>query len=186
MRFHKYSSLEEYKAIQICRNKHRIRCVSCERSTIELIATYIKKKLTSLKFGICHGTRRGLEQAWFRDLLNIEVIGTEISDTGLDFAHTIVWDFHEIKEEWLGAVDFIYSNSLDHSHSPRACVQTWMECLRPGGLLFVEWSEWAHGDKHVTVSDCFGASLNEMRGFLPVSDEIVLGSDHVVFVIKKG
>lgn len=185
MRLHKYSSLKEYRRIQIRGNKHKIQFVSVKRSTIELIATYIKKTLASPKFGICHGTRRGLEQAWFRELLNIEVIGTEISDTGRDFAHTIVWDFHETKEEWLGGVDFIYSNSLDHSHSPKKCVRAWMRCLRPGGLLFIEWSKQDHGDKHVTALDCFGASLDEMREFLPVFDEIAIEDNRVIFVIKK-
>ncbi|MBK6621188.1 MAG: hypothetical protein IPG32_10020 [Saprospirales bacterium] len=50
--------------------------------------------------------------------MNCEVIGTEISDSASKFSHTIEWDFHEVKPEWIGRADFIYSNSFDHSYDP--------------------------------------------------------------------
>ena len=186
MRLHKYDSPDEYKEIQTTWNKRKINMVWVKRDAIEVIAGYIRKNLPAPKFGICHGTRRGVEQVWFRELLGIEVIGTEISDTASEFPHTIQWDFHDVKDEWMGNVDFIYSNSLDHSHSPRECIAGWMGCLRPGGFCFIEWTEWDHGDGHVNALDCFGASIAEVRDFLPsVHDEIVIGEEHSVFVLRR-
>ena len=186
MRLHKYDSPDEYKEIQTTWNKRKINMVWVKRDVIEVIAGYIRKNLPAPKFGICHGTRRGVEQVWFRELLGIEVIGTEISDTASEFPHTIQWDFHDVKDEWMRNVDFIYSNSLDHSHSPRECIAGWMGCLRPGGFCFIEWTEWDHGDGHVNALDCFGASIAEVRDFLPsVHDEIVIGEEHSVFVLRR-
>jgi hypothetical protein len=68
------------------------------------------------------------------------VIGTEISDTATQFPHTIQWDFHETKPEWIDAVDFIYSNSFDHSYDPQRCLNAWMSCLKKGGLCILEHS----------------------------------------------
>ena len=78
--------------------------------------------IDTVEFGICHGTRRGKEQEWFRKYLGCGVIGTEISDTVEQFPHTIEWDFHETKAEWINSADFIYSNSLDHSYDPKKCL----------------------------------------------------------------
>ena len=182
MNLHKYSSLAEYTDCQIRGNKQKLKVSWVRRNVIEAIADYIKSRMHPT-FGICHGTRMGREQAWFRELLGIDVIGTEISDTATQFPHTIQWDFHYAKKEWLGAVDFIYSNSLDHSHSPRECVETWLSCLRPEGLCFIEWSKY-HGIHHVNWMDCFGASIEEMREFLPVIDELHIVKGRVVFILN--
>ena len=61
----------------------------------------------SLEYGLAVGN--AIEQEWFRKYLDIDVIGTEISDTASEFPNTIEWDFHETKPEWLNSVDFIYS-----------------------------------------------------------------------------
>ena len=82
----------------------------------------------------------GKEQKWFSKYIGCEVIGTEISDTAKSFANTIQWDFHEVKKEWLGNVDFIYSNSLDHSYNPEKCLNAWMSCLKKDGACIIEFS----------------------------------------------
>lgn len=184
MNLHKYSSLDEYTKLQTAGNKQKLVVSWARQQDIEAIVNYIHWAEGVFEFGICHGTRQGKEQAWFRKLLGIDVIGTEISDTATQFPHTIQWDFHYVKQEWLDTVDFIYSNSLDHSHSPEECLNAWMSCLRPGGLCFVEWSK-DHGADHVNHLDCFGASVEEMREFLPVYDEIYMGGGRIVFVLKK-
>ena len=71
----------------------------------------------------CHGTRQGFEQKWFSKNLECKVIGTEISDNANDYKNTIEWDFHNVKKEWIGSVDFIYSNALDHSYDPNKCLK---------------------------------------------------------------
>ena len=98
-------------------------------------------------------------QAW------IEVIGTEISEVADRFEHVIRWDFHEVKDEWVDAVDFIYSNSWDHSYDPKRLLTAWMSCLRKGGRLFLHWTA-DHGESGIGGAwnaDCFGASLAELE-----------------------
>jgi hypothetical protein len=154
--------LEEYRRVQTEGNKAKINAVWAIEENIRYLAEYFKRKLGSPRFGLCHGTRRGLEQAWFRDCLpGCEVLGTEISDTATQFPHTLQWDFHEVKTEWIGAADFIYSNAFDHSYDPEKCLNAWMSCIRPNGLCVIEHSS-AHGPSGASSLDPFGAELVQM------------------------
>jgi methyltransferase family protein len=152
---------DKYRQIQVEGNKKKLGWVWVREPNISFLADYIRKTIGQPEFGICHGTRRGLEQQWFRKYLGCEVIGTEISDTANDFPHTIQWDFHEVKREWIDSVDFIYSNSLDHSYDPPKCLNAWMQCVRPGGLCILE-----HGSlstpEGASELDPFGAELEHM------------------------
>lgn len=147
---------EKYCKIQIEGNKSKINIAWVKYDNIKFLAKYIKTIIPNPKFGICHGTRRGDEQKWFREDLDCEVIGTEISDTAEQFAHTIRWDFHETKLEWIEAVDFIYSNSFDHTYDPEKCLNAWMSCLKKGGVRILE-----HSSGHIksTSLDPFGADI---------------------------
>ena len=94
-------------------------------------------------------------------LPDCNVLGTEIAPTATQFPDTIQWDFHESKPEWVGAVDFIYTNSLDHAYDPEKAVTNWMRCLTPTGLCFVEW--W--GDASIAIgaiTDPFSATLETL------------------------
>jgi hypothetical protein len=148
----------KYKEIQTAGNKKKIENTWVIEGNIRYLSDIIKKRNLSPQFGLCHGTRRGLEQQWFEKYLKCKVIGTEISDTANDFPNTIQWDFHEIKDEWVGNVDFIYSNSLDHSYDPEKCLSKWMKCLSPKGLCIIEHSDY-HGVKKANNLDPFGAEL---------------------------
>jgi len=148
-----------YREAQIAANKRKIHAIWAKEENIRFLADYIRRFIPTPSFGLCHGTRRGLEQQWFRQYLGCEVIGTEISDTAAEFPNTIQWDFHEVKPDWIGTADFIYSNSLDHSYDPEKCLNAWISCLRPEGMLIIE-----HSTDHVAVreSDPFGAHLSVM------------------------
>jgi hypothetical protein len=150
---------EGYRRVQIEGNHRKLGNVWVVEENIAYLADYLRPR--NPKFGICHGTRRGKEQEWFRKHLQCDVIGTEISDTAQQFPHTIQWDFHLVKPEWLGAVDFIYSNSFDHSYDPEKCLTAWMSCIRPGGVCIIE-----HSNMHDTMGaselDPFGASISLM------------------------
>ncbi len=159
MRLYKHKNYKEYKKIQTKANKRKIRLVWAAGKEIEVVSNYIKEHIPDAKFGICHGVRNGWEVERFRKHLGIKVIGTEISDTANDFKNVINWDFHKIKPEWIGNVDFIYSNSLDHSYDPGYCITQWMKCLKPSGRCFVEWSN-ASLNKW-DECDCFSASDEE-------------------------
>ena len=110
-------------------------------SRIMKITQYIKENIPNLNFGLCHGTRTGSEQQYFKKLLKVDVLGTEISHTATEFPDTIRWDFHEIKDEWINNVCFIFSNSLDHSYDPIHCLSQWMKCIKPAGKIFLQKSE---------------------------------------------
>lgn len=191
MRRYTYSSRQEYVSIQEEWNKKKIGIVWVTPEAISAVAAFIRSSIPDVQFGICHGTRRGVEQEMLSKELGIRVIGTEISDTALQFPNTIQWDFHQVKQEWIGVVDFIYSNSFDHAVDPELAISQWMKCLKPMGLCFVDWSGSDHGDNHVNALDCFGASLAEMRDFLSrfgdVSEIAVSDRhpDHVIFVLKN-
>src|SRR6056297_3035834 len=129
-----------YASIQEKANKLKIKRSFAKEDTIKFISEYVKKRIPNVSRGICHGTRQGFEQKWFRQALGAEVIGTEISETAEEFEHTIKWDFHDVKDDWVSSFDFVYSNSLDHSHNPRQCLEAWVSCLKPGGLCLLEHS----------------------------------------------
>lgn len=147
---------EHYRRTQTEGNKIKLDYVWAREENIAFVSDYISKTVGRVSFGLCHGTRRGKEQEWFRKYLGCEVVGTEISDTAEQFPHTIRWDFHEAKPEWLGAADFIYSNSLDHSYDPEKCLNVWMSCVRTGGLCLIEHSSDDEGSSEI---DPFGASI---------------------------
>ena len=152
---------ERYRARQEAGNKTKLGNCWVLPENIAFLADRLKERLPDIRFGLCHGTRRGLEQLWLREHLGCEVIGTEISETATQFPHTIQWDFHEVKPEWIGKADFIYSNSFDHSYDPALCINRWMSCLRPGGLCILEHSS-AHEPGHTSELDPFGAALTLM------------------------
>jgi len=152
---------EKYRITQEVGNKNKLNNIWVQEENIEQIASYIGETLSSVQFGICHGTRRGKEQEWFVKFLGCEVIGTEISETATMFPRTIQWDFHETKPEWLESVDFIYSNSFDHSYDPEKCLNAWMKCVKPGGLCIIEHSS-GHEPSGANELDPFGADLELM------------------------
>lgn len=147
-----------YRQIQTEGNRRKLETVWVQRENVDFLAAYIRQRIGAPAFGLCHGTRRGLEQQWFREALGCRVLGTEISDTAAQFPDTIQWDFHEVKEEWLGAADFVYSNSFDHAHDPQQALGSWMRCLKPGGLCLLEHST-RHGPEGASELDPFGADL---------------------------
>lgn len=158
---HKYSSYEEYKRIQTEGNKRKLDRQFVDEKSIQHIAAWILHNQGNVTYGICHGTRQGNEQRWFAEHLagDVHVLGTEISDTATQFPKTIQWDYHLMKEEWLGHFDFVYSNTLDHSYEPQLAVDRWMASLNGKGKLFLEWTKVGHTVHVATELDPFGADL---------------------------
>jgi hypothetical protein len=152
---------EQYRRIQTQGNKDKITWTWAKEDDVDFLAQYIKSHISAPTFGICHGTRRGAEQAWFGARLNCLVIGTEISDTAGQFPHTIQWDFHDIKPEWVDAADFIFSNSFDHSYDPEKCLNAWLTCVRRGGLCILGHGP-LHGPAGASPLDPFGVDLVQM------------------------
>ena len=150
-----------YREVQNAANAAKIGWVWVEQDNVKAIAEYIRSRALRPQYGICHGTRRGLEQQWFSDALGCSVIGTEIGDSASQFANTVQHDFHETRPEWLSKADFIYSNSLDHAYDPGKALRAWVSCLRPGGLIFLEHTS-GHEAPAANDVDPFGAALHIM------------------------
>jgi len=199
MKIYKYSSIDEYKKIQEDGNKKKLDCVFVNEKVVETISKYIKKKISNPSFGICHGTRRGVEQMLFNKYTGAEVIGTEVSSTATQFPNTIQWDFHDIKNEWINNIDFIYSNSIDHSYDPKLALSQWLKCLKDDGMCFIEYTVF---NKHFSKLDCFAVDKMEMFEFIKsignIVDTIRVKDFHkarpekgpkrmkyVIFVVKK-
>ena len=157
---YKYKNYEEYKQAQIKGNIRKLVYTWASENNIKYLSGYLKKEVPNLKFGICHGTRRGKEQEWFHKHLGIKVIGTEISPTAKQFPNTIQWDFHDVKDEWIDNVDFIYSNSFDHSYKPEECLDAWMSCIKKQGVCILEWNT---GNINYSKLDPFGGTLEDYK-----------------------
>lgn len=155
---HQYSSYDEYKQIQIYHNKRKLDHVWADANTLNTVAERIKKEFGEVKhlFAICHGTRNGFEQNYLIQQLNATIIGTDISDTALQFENSIQWDFHDENMEWEEKCDFIYSNSLDQSYKPQKALSVWLSQLKQDGLLFIEHTQ-DHGPGSAGEMDPFGA-----------------------------
>jgi len=166
----KYKNYNHYKKVQIEGNIRKINNCWVDENNIRFLSKYLEKKISNIKFGICHGTRRGKEQEWFRKYLGVDVLGTDISPTANQFPNTIEWDFHKIKSRWINNTDFIYSNSLDHSYNPKECLSSWMECLKIGGVVILEWST---GHIESTELDPFGGTLKTYKKLVQPEYKIV-------------
>ena len=138
---HEYSSYNEYKKLQIFHNKRKIAKVFADETTLKRVSTIVQKEFNNQEkiTGLCHGSRNGFEQNFLRSLSpKFEVFGTDISETANDYENSVVWDFHDINEEWVGNFEFIYTNSLDQSWQPKVALQTWLSQLKPNGILVIE------------------------------------------------
>ncbi|MFP4125625.1 MAG: methyltransferase domain-containing protein [Alphaproteobacteria bacterium] len=154
---------ESYRRVQDEGNRAKIDKVFVKEENIAFLADYLKRRLGRVDFGLCHGTRRGAEQAWFRQYLGegAEVLGTEIADSATDFPQTVQWDFHDVKDAWVGAADFVYSNSFDHAYDPEKALNAWVRSLKPGGMCLIEHTK-AHRPDKTSRRDPFGARLEDM------------------------
>lgn len=156
-------SYRKYREAQIAGNSRKLDKQWIDENSIKWLSEIVLQKIGQPEFGLCHGTRRGKEQEWFAKYLGCKVLGTEISASATKFPNTIEWDFHDVKEEWVGRCDFIYSNSWDHGYSPNKMFRAWMSCVRPGGLLIL-----THTKAHNVISetDPLGMTFEELRELL--------------------
>jgi len=175
---------EAYKQVQIDGNKRKTDQVWAIEENIVFLSRYIQRIIGDPSFGICHGTRQGLEQKWFKEQLRCNIIGTEISDTATQFPDTIQWDFHDVKPEWINAADFIYSNAFDHSYDPEKCLNAWMSCLKTGELCILEHSS-GHSDSAVTQLDPFGADIAMMPYLILTWGKGVYGVREIIDAPQK-
>jgi hypothetical protein len=158
---HLYDDYETYRMVQEEGNKAKLAAQFVKKGHIFFLAEWMQQQRAggpSIDFGLCHGVRRGKEQAWFRKKLRgADVIGTDISTTATQFENTVQWDFHDDNPEWQDRADFVYSNSWDHAYDPGKAFAAWAKCLKPGGWLLIDHTK-GHMPKSSNVLDPFGAT----------------------------
>ena len=157
---HLYEDYQTYRRVQEEGNKAKLQAQFVKKEHIFFLAQWMLDQRAGAKidFGLCHGVRRGREQAWFRKRLErANVIGTDISETASQFENTVQWDFHDDNPDWAGRADFVYSNSWDHAYDPGKAFAAWARCLKPGGWLLIDHTR-GHMPKSSNVLDPFGAT----------------------------
>ena len=167
MKVYQYESYDDYKQAQTEANLRKIDKIWTQKNTILKIKSFVSEASNI----ICHGTRNGAEQKYFKtEYPSAYVIGTEISSTAWQFDYTIQWDFAEQKPEWVNKFDIVYSNSFDHSFDPNKTIKTRKEQVAENGRIFLEWSLTDFSSKR---SDPTGGSPEELVSFL-AENEIVI------------
>ncbi|MFT6932561.1 MAG: hypothetical protein ACJAXT_001258 [Paracoccaceae bacterium] len=162
-----FPNYESYRDVQVTGNKSKLRMQFVKESHIKILADYVNDTVGEISFGLCHGTRRGAEQSWFRTHLTgrPNVIGTEISDTATEFPHTVQWDFHDKNPDWDGNCDFVYSNSWDHAFDPVKAFGAWIDALKPGGLMLLDYTKGQSPDD-ANALDPFGITYEKLLTML--------------------
>jgi hypothetical protein len=168
MKQFKYNSYSDYVTAQQKANRAKAHKVWVCEENIKFLSEYIAPILPVL--GLCHGTRGGYEQAWFRKYLPAcEVWGTEIGDASAE--HTIQWDFNKQNAEWIKKFDFVYSNSFDHAFDPRDTLQTWYNQVRSGGFVILEYDRrnehTGEVSKAVNPTDPNSITIKELTILIP-------------------
>lgn len=155
---HVFDSYDSYRKVQEEGNKAKINAQFVKKSHIFFLADWLADQGCLPGFALCHGVRRGMEQAWFRKKWpEAEVIGTDISETASQFANTVQWDFHDDNPAWRGRAAFVYSNSWDHAYDPAKAFRAWMLSLAPGGWLLIDHTR-GHSPASSNLLDPFGAT----------------------------
>ena len=166
MKIHKYDNYNQYVEYQTLANHKKQKNVWVHQTTIAAICHWYEKNIGEYKTVLCHGTRNGAEQGFFHRHTerNIEVLGTEISDTATNYKETIRWDFTKQKPEWVGYWDIVYSNSFDHSPTPWQTIQTWRDQLSHDGLLVIDHTVWnEETNTKPNKVDCLDISFKELE-----------------------
>lgn len=136
MKYHQYKNYEDYVFKQTKYNKRKEDWIWVWEETINRIC---EDYGDDASFILCHGTRNGAEQRYFKNNFpNAEVIGTEISDTATSYEMTVQHDFMIQNEEWVGKADIVYSNSIDHTTDIHKTLQVWKDQLSENGTLYIE------------------------------------------------
>ena len=149
MKIYEYKNYDEYVKIQTHHNKSKIKLKQSYFETqgprkgmiIAMIHKYFGPSVVN-KDVLCHGTRGGHEQQFFKGLFpKGHTQGTEISDTASEFPMTFQHDMTKPHPRLVNRFDIVYSNSFDHSIYPLETLRVWNEQLRKDGILLIEWSE---------------------------------------------
>jgi hypothetical protein len=51
---------------------------------------------------------------------------------------TVQHDFNNVREDWVGYFDVVYSNAFDHCFDPISTIKVWADQMSPTGKLYLE------------------------------------------------
>lgn len=161
MKLYEYKDYDDYIAHQKKWNALKLgKIVYVRKVTIDMICS----DFGNAKNILCHGTRDGSEQRFFKENFNnAYILGSEIGDSAETFQMTVQHDFNKPVEEWLGKFDIVYSNSFDHSITPVECLKVWGDQLSEDGKIYLEYAE---SRSNVSESDPLGATNGEVEKFI--------------------
>jgi hypothetical protein len=187
MKIWQYDSYGDYVRVQTEGNKLKLKHVFVKKGTMQKI----RGLFPSAKSFLCHGTRNAAEQKFFQEVYgkDIEVMGTEISDTATQFPNTVQWDFMKVNPDWVGKFDVVYSNSFDHCTDPEHTLKVWSEQIKQNGRLFVELALAVKNNKSRPMDPLelsreeFVEITNKIE--LQVVSETKLGQGGILFELKK-
>lgn len=181
MDIYKYKNYDEYIKNQKETTNRKFKGINDTRIyvrefIIKEICEYYKTKVKFLADSIlCHGTRGGREQKFFKKYFkDAEVVGSELFEGCQDVPMTVIHDFNKVKEEWIGKFDIVYSNSFDHTITPKETLKVWSDQLTEHGRLCIEWTD----DTNIrnAASDPLAASMKEITEIMN-SHEFILESE---------
>ena len=160
----KYTSYEQYLNAQKTAAVEKRENVWVKQPHISFLVRSLKKRITP-KFGLCHGTRKGLEQLYFMELFpGCKVIGTEIADYAKEIPNTVQHDFNKVNDEWTGKADFVYSNAFDHAYQPEQTLKVWLSQLSKKGILIIEHTR-CHA-KEPSITDPFSFTHDQLTALV--------------------
>ena len=186
-----------YQTEQEKGNRAKIDQIWASEANLKYLCQWLKTHQMKPNFVVCHGTRNGFEQRVFADSFGCQVIGTEISSTAVEYPMTVQADFHDLRPEWEGKVDVVYSNSLDHAYDPEKALRAWSQTVKDGGVIVLDKA--SDSDPHaISDLDPFGIRLPEMlhfvleklgssvsvRALLPVPEPKAGTSYHKLIILK--
>ena len=114
-----FSGYDEYKRVQVHANKIKYTQVYAEDPELCQIASHFRRHGVRTGKGLCHGVRNGYEVQRLRRLLpEIDIIGTDISDTAASLPHCIEWTCILEPD---GTASAFMSRIADHTMIRRFC-----------------------------------------------------------------
>ena len=85
----------------------------------------------------------------------------------------------KVNSDWIGKFDLVYTNSFDHTITPKETLEVWKNQLAENGKLLIQWSDSING-QGVIASDPLNATAKEIISW--ASD---IGLELVTKILEK-
>lgn len=154
----RFRTYDDYLAAQRRTRRRRSRHAFFTDLGMDRCASWLRANVPNIRRGICHGARDGREAHELSRRLGCEVLATDLFPAPGPVP-VIQHDFQRPLPDSLGQFDFVYSNSLDHSNSPRQTLGLWLSQVHQEGAVLMQWTR---ADMKARDGDCFACTLYEL------------------------